>query len=89
MDVCLLLFVSYRFDRGFGDIFSSVCMLSVMIVWTPTENAEKYQTHIQLATEEGGVVGEEDPVLGLMENEEVNTLVEEVPTTGFQSMSFQ
>lgn len=47
------------------------------MLWSPVENAEKYVSHIQLATDENVEVGrkEEEMVMTLDKNEEADTMV--------------
>lgn len=47
------------------------------MLWSPVENAEKYVSHLQLATDENVEVGrkEEEMVMTLDKNEEADTMV--------------
>ena len=56
------------------------------MLWSPVENAEKYVSHIQLATDENVEVGrkEEEMVMTLDKNEEANTMVNCVKDEAFK-----
>ena len=47
------------------------------MLWSPVDNADKYVSHIQLATDENVEVGrkEEEMVMTLDKNEEADTMV--------------
>lgn len=59
------------------------------MLWSPVENAEKYVSHIQLATDENVEVGrkEEEMVMTLDKNEEANTMVNCVKDEAFKPMT--
>lgn len=62
------------------------------MLWSPVENAEKYVSHIQLATDENvgvdvDVEGKEEMVMTLDKNEEANTMVNCVKDEAFKPMT--
>ena len=59
------------------------------MLWSPVENAEKYVSHIQLATDENVEVGrkEEEMVMTLDKNEEADTMVNCVKDEEFKPMT--
>lgn len=60
------------------------------MLWSPVENAEKYVSHIQLATDENVEVGrkdDEEMVMTLDKNEEADTMVNCVKDGAFKPMT--
>ena len=66
------------------EIVAEVVLTTVVIVWRPTERFEDYQTHTQLATEEGETTEQKD--VGIAEGEH-EYVVSTVSSSGYQSMS--
>lgn len=57
------------------------------MLWSPVENAEKYVSHIQLATDENVQMGKEQMAMTLDKNEEASTVVNCVKDEAFKPMT--
>ncbi|CBK21566.2 uncharacterized protein [Blastocystis hominis] len=73
-------------------ILNVVVVVWIEVLWSPVENAEKYVSHIQLATDENvgvdvDVEGKEEMVMTLDKNEEANTMVNCVKDEAFKPMT--
>lgn len=72
------------FLRGIWEIVTEVVLTTVVILWRPTERFEDYQTHTQLATEEGETTEPKD-VGAVDEGREY--VISPITSSGYQSMS--